>query len=103
MHDIAGIGSAPPFGWKPATADIWWRKKVAVENIYGIKHETNCDTLNHRTWLKRNYLSLLEERENKYDESMRLASLKYGEICLPDHDDNQKQYIYSDRFGLREI
>ena len=78
---------------------------VPVENIYRIRHQEKIDeAVKNRLWLERDYYSLLKQYEDKQEGfSMRTASLKYGEISFPNYDDmNQKQYLYSDQFGLKE-
>ncbi len=75
---------------------------ISVERIYRIKHQEKLEeTIKNRLWLERDYCTLLEQFENQ-GISMKTASLKYGEINFPDYGLEQKQYLYSDQFGLKE-
>jgi CRISPR-associated endonuclease/helicase Cas3 len=77
---------------------------LSVEHLYNIKHREDTDEMvNYRLWLERDYRSLLEQCEDQQGLSMRAASLRYGEIGLPDYGISQKQYLYSDQFGLQKI
>jgi len=77
---------------------------MPVEHLYNIKHREKADeTLNKSLWLERDYCSLLEKYEDQQGLSMRLISMKYGEITFPDYGADQKQYLYFDQFGLQEI
>ena len=74
-----------------------------VETLYGIKHDNLDAKTTTNLWLKRDYVSLLENMvESKEDISMKTASLKYGEINFPDYENLRANYIYSDRFGLKK-
>jgi len=75
-----------------------------VENLYGIKHKNGEENNISRLWLKRDYVALLENLvETSENISMKTASLKYGEINIPDTESKQKKYMYSDQFGLKKI
>lgn len=74
----------------------------SVEHLDGIKHEIGNKDFIDRLWLDRDYYSLLESFiETHGDMSMRSASLRYGEINIPDPEKRRKNYWYSDQFGLR--
>jgi len=76
----------------------------SVEHLYNIEHQEKVNkTVKNRLWLERDYCSLLERYEDQQGISMRAASLRYGEINFPDYGTNQKQYLYSDQFGLKEV
>jgi CRISPR-associated endonuclease/helicase Cas3 len=77
---------------------------IPVEHLYNIKHQETVDeTVKNRLWLERDYCALLERCENQQGFSMWTASMRYGEINFPDYETNQKRYLYSDQFGLKEI
>ena len=78
-------------------------KPNKVETLYGIKHDNLDGKTINSLWLQRDYVALLQTIvEIKGDISMRSASLKYGEINFPNYQNVGANYIYSDRFGLRE-
>ena len=59
-----------------------------------------------RLWLNRNYYDILcrfaldKVSENEdIDEKVEILSERYGEIMLPEYDEN-KRLIYSEQFGL---
>ena len=71
--------------------------------------------MSERLWLERSYdqaLRLecgLDEKMNlteSDEQAMQIKSLRYGEISIPvdpeDESFNEKEFEYSDQFGLRE-
>jgi CRISPR-associated endonuclease/helicase Cas3 len=75
---------------------------IKYENVLNITK--NPSFLNNvrkdRLWLKRDYQETLEKRwkeDSSEDDPLRALSAKYGEITIPVND---KQWFYSDDFGL---
>ena len=70
-------------------------------NIERLKLE---DELLDKLWLKRDYKKLLEEHigeeyiESTKEKKMNEKSRRYGEISIPDQD--QEKYFYNDQLGL---
>lgn len=74
----------------------------AVEELYNINHD-DTDIVNvNRLWLVRNYSQLLEQVAELQGISMYKASLKYGEICIPNYGADRGCFEYSDQFGMRK-
>ena len=77
-------------------------ERTPVEAYYGIKHDNLDGRIANSLWLQRDYMALLETIvDSNEDMSMKTASLRYGEINLPDYGTLRSNYIYSDRFGLK--
>lgn len=74
------------------------------EMAVGIHHETETDYSPERLWLKRDYRVLLEDFVESNDGmTLKTASLRYGEINIPDPDRFSYSYRYSDQFGLKKM
>lgn len=53
-----------------------------------------------RLWLQRDYQQLLLAVAEKFDISVRRAALKYGEISVPQYENNSPRFNYSPQSGL---
>ncbi|MBJ8423854.1 type I-F CRISPR-associated helicase Cas3 [Acinetobacter bereziniae] len=74
--------------------------------LYHIQHINLTELEQQRLWLNRNYYDILSRlalanlNENEdIEEKIELLSKRYGEIMLPEYDEN-KQLMYSEQFGL---
>jgi CRISPR-associated endonuclease/helicase Cas3 len=74
--------------------------------LYHIQHINLTELEQQRLWLNRNYYDILSRlalanlNENEdIEEKIELLSKRYGEIMLPEYDEN-KRLMYSEQFGL---
>jgi CRISPR-associated endonuclease/helicase Cas3 len=75
-----------------------------VEEIVGIHHDTDDKNFSDRLWLDRDYQFLLETLVETHGEmSIKSASLRYGEINVPDPEKRMRTYTYSDQYGLKTV
>ena len=62
------------------------------------------DELRSKLWLERNYEISLRQligddnEENQKEQMMKIKSKRFGEITVPDR--NNQSLVYSDQFGL---
>ncbi len=79
-------------------------KFISRESFYDIERLKLEDEWLDKLWLKRDYQKLLEEHigeeyiESIKEKKIRQKSEKYGEISIPDRD--QEKYFYNDQLGL---
>ena len=90
--------------------DLFFAEKLTdggfkkFEAAAGIHHETEIDYPPERLWLKRDYRILLEDfAESRDGMNLKKASLRYGEINIPDPYRYGGSYRYTDQFGLQKI
>ncbi|ESK57654.1 type I-F CRISPR-associated helicase Cas3f [Acinetobacter tjernbergiae] len=81
-------------------------KYIDRNGFYNIHHIQLNELEQQRLWLNRNYYDILcrfaldKVSENEdIDEKVEILSERYGEIMLPEYDEN-KRLIYSEQFGL---
>lgn len=94
-------------------------KFVNRTQLYSFKKEKISEVMRARLWLERDYEkelkqlvnstendSIAEYSEADFARKMENFSVRYGELTIPIYDsenENNKQYIYSDQFGLYEM
>ncbi|MFA7017932.1 MAG: type I-F CRISPR-associated helicase Cas3f [Sphaerochaetaceae bacterium] len=86
-------------GEDPPIFGVYDKTFIPQELSLNIKQEEIPQKLNERLWLIRSYPTLLEHIiENIGGESLFSASLKYGEIQIPEGSG----FVYSDQFGMKK-
>ena len=72
---------------------------MKVDGLLQITHVELSDYECSNLWLKRYYISLLNEYKNDVDlDTVRKVSLRYGELSFVERDNDK--YEYNDQFGL---
>lgn len=84
---------SPSFG-------IYEKNFIAKERMLNIRPDVIQQESQYRVWIVRDYSDLLLQQKEMTGESFLSASMKYGEIQVPE---NSYGFLYSDQFGMKKI
>ncbi len=87
-------------GEDPPVFGTYENSFIPKERMLNIIAEVNPNEWRHRLWIVRDYCHLLLEQKEKTGDSFLTASIKYGEIQIPE---NSSGFLYSDQFGMKNI
>ena len=74
---------------------------VNRKEILQIRKLNDNESHEERLWLKRDYRELLEQYATQRDCSLKIISLRYGELSFVQREN--QEYEYSDQFGLIKL